>query len=1502
MLFLKRTSVFILIAVTFATHGFAQSLADVLPSIPLIKPQADGVLYLNVEAAGIVKSNGKLAFLVNGGGGFLKLENGCITRWGGDDERPVWRVNVPTSGMYRVVINRATPQGRDGTAAINFNGQKRGAVSRYIDSTGGRDIFKPLEMGEINLDAGEYSVDFRPTGGSSPFECSLLVDVRLIPLEEIRKVSRTANDLMKKLDVDKLPEAVALADEAAKLKKDLDRLNKETRRKDFSSFTDLSQFFDYDRSAEELAEADKSFKAVGRQLDDLRLEKAGVNADKLKPDERTKLDAYIAAVATAKEEETKTYPRVLFQGMKRPEGHVPLFPTRRFDELPKQMINTEGPLVKLAVQPPADAAKRAELFAKRNNDAELTALCRDLQKAIIPGTAGLENFEKLFAAGKSSEALNAYRAYYFDKLGNPEKYGAVNDNIRFELTRDRGKGHLLYYPNPDVLENNVNKAAVVVVRNETVVCEVGMPGSVSWVPHGMALPEGTKLARALGNDPFWRTDAGKNAARALEFFRCMTVLPSDRGEYMSGGLFPALFFSYAVSGNKAHLARWCEYADDWCMNAKRDQEDFPYNTRCVTDLEPQQVRAMQTFMRIVLDERPELANDFDAATLARFNLKLMTDYTPYIIRARRAEMANWGIMSLCHQLHLSRFFQEFKAMDYFNREAWRLWGANMIQHQTLDGENFEAWDDGHNYVDIGFALDSIPFGKLPAGMDELNRNALWDHVRVDERSKLVHVSPNGNYWPYWEARHPVSKNTIKSRCRQVDILNRYYIDLVDKEPGLRNRLETILGSGKPAVAQLPDRTSDISPYAGMCYLRESWQPDADYLILQNFRERSQGQEDCSRTMYSLSKNDRILVEAHGLVVDKKPDNRYYGKIMTGGKTDFCGQAGRNVVDSRFHTSASFDFAEGRQDSPYARHRRGYSDVYGLYKQALTNDDPDAIRDVTVLRQVFGVKGEGFWITCDRIENKGGRDHEYTQFFTLPVRISEVGFADRLHLLAASGVIPVEENEKEQRIRTASPGFENVSLYCFAGVPLKFANVLNGRMEHDIVKKPVLETVQAALKAGRTPEQILKKPLQQPVSVRWNGGGDQVFVAALYTRPAVFDVAKQYENDVQEVKELKGEGGVVGCSVVTRTGAQAWFQSGPKPVNKLVCGPVTAEAESLLVVKKTPGSGPETRDFSGIVLGCMSMMVDGKAVKNSDLDFEFYIDGSGSSNRNSAFGIRQSIFRPIDTMRILPEQNVFTDSINVSFDIPTQKGADVEFRYTLDGSEPTLESACYARPVKLEETTVVKVRPFRKGLKETPWHFTGTECGKTISAIFRKQAMLPALSGKNLTPGFKYEYFEGDWPALFSYAGFEGVLEAKSSGSTEAPLEPEFLKKIRTTDRAYAVRYDGLVKVPKTGVYSFHAPVHLYTPTMDAGYDLRVFVDGQEWLPAPELHCENVWCVPLAEGYHRLVVAYVDYRWKRFRNEFWMAWQEEEMWQGVPLLEVSGPKMEKQPLPLSWLKW
>ena len=59
--------------------------------------------------------------------------------------------------------------------------------------------------------------------------------------------------------------------------------------------------------------------------------------------------------------------------------------------------------------------------------------------------------------------------------------------------------------------------------------------------------------------------------------------------------------------------------------------------------------------------------------------------------------------------------------------------------------------------------------------------------------------------------------------------------------------------------------------------------------------------------------------------------------------------------------------------------------------------------------MFGLRGEGLWLVCDRVANRGSAAREYTQFFALPVRIPEEGFSDRVRLLAAAGLSPVEED-------------------------------------------------------------------------------------------------------------------------------------------------------------------------------------------------------------------------------------------------------------------------------------------------------------------------------------------------------------------------------------------------------------------------------------------------------------------------------------------------------------
>lgn len=55
-------------------------------------------------------------------------------------------------------------------------------------------------------------------------------------------------------------------------------------------------------------------------------------------------------------------------------------------------------------------------------------------------------------------------------------------------------------------------------------------------------------------------------------------------------------------------------------------------------------------------------------------------------------------------------------------------------------------------------------------------------------------------------------------------------------------------------------------------------------------------------------------------------------------------------------------------------------------------------------------------------------------------------------------------------------------------------------------------------------------------------------------------------------------------------------------------------------------------------------------------------------------------------------NLFMDKVTVALATTTK---DAEIRYTLDGSEPTEQSALYEQPFELDKTTLIKAKDSRK---------------------------------------------------------------------------------------------------------------------------------------------------------------------------------------------------------------
>jgi hypothetical protein len=1117
-------------------------------------------------------------------------------------------------------------------------------------------------------------------------------------------------------------------------------------------------------------------------------------------------------------------------------------------------------------------------FAARDEGPALAALLARLRAAIPPGQVGLESFDRHAAAGRPTEALTAYRDAFFARLKRPETFGAQTRNIVKEHLFGRGKGFLLKRPDPEALRRNRAGEAVALHLGAGVALRVGPPGAVAWIPATRPPPE-AGYGRNPDGHAFWKTPEGQDLAADIEVRRAMKFLPADSAKFLEGGLFPALLHAYAATGDRAALALWCAYLDDFALRAVDQYARYPVAIRAATELETQQLRVLLMFWRILLDERPEFARDFPPATLARFLLFAVKEYPAYTVRAKRAEQANWGIMGICDLAHLCRFLPEFSVMRRLERETWRLWQANFHQHRTPDGENVEAWDTGHNAVDVEyarFARDLMP----PPWAPKAEAADYWDQVRVNQRSLLTHLTPDGQYWSSWLPEGRELDNDVRNRW-----LREGWLDLVRIEPGARQRIDSVL-AGAPGPLGSPRRT-DFSPHAAMAYLREGWRAGDAMWYFQNFQTRSQTLWSCGNTAAHLAQNGRTLVEAHPVAVDGKPPNRFWGAVPSGGKTEYGGQAAQGTVGRGFHTAAC-QFVEGVQTDPYAVPALDERfDVTGLYRSDRNGvDDPAPDRDTRFLRRLFYLEG-GLSLVLDTQVGRPTGEREFTQFVTFPTLPVLAKLPERLPEWPADNPL-VWVDPALGQAGTRLPGQPNARVrFLGPGQPV-FANRLNRRREHETFPRTVRQDLEAALAAKRDAKWIAGNLERRPLSARWRAGAD--FVSAL----VVEQLAAGREDSDWRIERLDTPPTEIALRA-THADGRVWHLRHRAPGTGAADAPLldlpgfSVTADQALVLDR-PGGAREAWVFSARALRVANRLV---ALPAPDAVVTV---GAGTGPVEA-----RAIPTPLDVV-IEHAPPVFTDSAEVRL---RATRPDAEIRYTLDGSEPNLSSPPYVGPLRLDRTTRVRARALAPGLAATPWHFDGLESSRTVTALcVREPWRTPdrPLAAAPPAPGLRAEVVAGDWTSVYLLTGEPGQLPPLATGVVRSLFDPAELEALRPGDGAWGLRAEGWLRAPADGLYTFHAPEHLYTTTRDAGYDLRLWVGDTEWEPSPRPHGEGSWGVPLRAGWHRFRLVWADIRERPFRHDFWMPWRAEQMVEGVPALRVEGPGLPPGggPLPTDWL--
>ncbi len=1107
---------------------------------------------------------------------------------------------------------------------------------------------------------------------------------------------------------------------------------------------------------------------------------------------------------------------------------------------PGKIAGDGGPL---KIQPPGDVAERAKRFASRNSPENLAALSREFFARVDVKAKGLESVPALLASGRHAQALEVWRDAFFARLREPRKHG-----LPANWGGDLDTASLLRVPAKDHLDEAMRG----IFSTPRAKAHVGEPGTIHWGDPG--------------------PDPGADPARNpyLDFY----TMRGQGGFVDVLGPHRVLLDGYAATGERSYLERWAAVLDDWAMNAPRDMEASPFNIRQYPVLCSFKPVALASTLTDVLEAQPDFARDLPAATLARIMLAVMEEYPPAFVRLARRGIYNWRCIAMTGSLLTAQVFSEFHTARWQLDEAKRLMELNWSHKILRDGGNLEQGNWGHepnDQVHLGRAYRLLAT-QPPAWMDDAWRAEWRDNVKVNARYYLHAMKPDG--FSYRFSRVTTADKFVM-RGRFDDDAMPIQTNLLMDEAESRRRLEWVFGE---YPLEKPRVDSESLAYLGASIFRQGWEPSASFLYFQcNPNRDCNGREDANG--FALHAHGHAMLLAPPLAVDDRTQNVHHGLVADpGGKTIWLTYDHRGVpVSSRFHASAKFDFTEGEYRGVYQWQSGPEAEMFGDYgyvkladKLRPKGDEP--IRDAAHARQVLSVRGEDLVIVTDRFRSDQAR--KFSQNYTLYTPVPREGWKRRVELAAEEKRPPLVVDAQARVLATDNHLLPSVSLRHFGGPQPTYT--ITDDAFGKIGEADTSDEALAAMGSSKLKKWTMGLPLPFSKKVRldWTTKGEQLVVTAIATRPGE-PGGRPLAGDLRDVQDISRDG-VTGFRATTRLGTRIEYIAGARPATVLRLGKVEMEGEALLLTTRG-------EQISGIALGCARWTCDGKA---SDIrgDFEFSLSTDSMTS--------VPIHRPIQPVTIEPQATAFTNSVRVTLACPTP---GVDIHYTVDGSDPTLESPRYREPLTLTSTTRVKARAIRTGLVEMPWTADGTHATAMTWTTFEKQPLRSAVAAADLNPGLTWEYIEGRWPQLL--ADVER-MPARKTGVSEKMLEVS----MRETDGAFAIRASGFLTVPADGVYTIHAPSEWQLPDGESGYDIRIYLDDRPWQPATRRHAHGDWSIALAKGAHPLRVVFVDMRPRKLKPELWNNFPNPGIvWKAaVPTLTISGPGIEREAIKSKWL--
>lgn len=1104
--------------------------------------------------------------------------------------------------------------------------------------------------------------------------------------------------------------------------------------------------------------------------------------------------------------------------------------------------------VSLTLLPPKDLQERQKRFAERNSPKSIQRLAEQLFVALDlqPASPGITRASPkrdaaiaLYKQGNYQAFLDAFKVYFFDRLVNVEAHGLP---VTVFIGDDRP-----VLGTPAVQQEWVTDAlhGVATMLNpkgdkQLLKITVGGPGAVNWA----ALPS---LDRSSPEVAQW--------THILRQFHYIDWT----GDNTTDGLRCWLLDAYQSTGDAQYLVRWAEYMDDWSLNMQQDlngvqaqelagepfsgKENYPWNLRAYPTLIPRMMLQHLGRLRALQQLHPETMNRYPSATLARVLLTAMDEYlAPQILQARWSRF-NWNIMGMGMNLRCSLLLADFKQGQWVSRETARVIQNYMTFSVFPDGGYVEFNDEGHQGVwnERISEVYELCEATRPAWYDAVFAKELKESLTYNANYLVRHLKQDGY-------RHREKIRDCRERMigKRTWVYGKASLDAMSPwvtDEGETGRMMATVFKGERK--ELPRHLSDTLPNLGLFMLRGGWQTTDSMFYMHAGRIlNSNAGEDC--TAYKLHNHGRFLLVGQPVYVDGRTQNSHFRCVdNTGGKTEFLVWSDGLPTKGRWHSSEAFDVAEGMYEGVYEERKTGrpYWSPFQVNDEMkmdyrLRSMGKPAVTDVERhTRQVIHIRKPEAWIVLDRITCKTA--HQYEAPFEILTPLTKEVFARK----AWTDKEGVSTDAEAKVVRSLNADYPNVTLRHFSPVPLTYTYDPKNGLPFDRKSKNEIEAAEKIFSRAQ-PEVQNMLAFHRRLLVKWDGTGNQVLATLLTTTPAG---VKEDAWKVISTRKDPNPGDETHFHAVAPDGTEVNLYAFIAP-NRIDKGSEGYFADTILETKTKGG------DVRKIVLGPLASeeRLNGKVVR--------------------------AIYAPIQPVTFEAPASVFTDSVTVKLACATP---EVTIRYTLDGSEPTAMSAVYTKPLTLTQTTELRALATREGVRDVNYAFDpGFICLPT-RAVYTRQALAPAVSVAGSS--FVWHYTEGQPFALISQSAF---FQPQKSGKTDRLFDLS----MRTPGKTFTVSYEGAIQAGQDGVYTFHAPREFVYPDHDPGYDLRIFVDGQEWWPSYRWHDMGTWSIALAKGKHLLKVIFTDMRATPYKHETWQNFVNPALiWKGAtPTVKVTCP--------------